>query len=72
MIANLAILLGFEDSFLFLQRAFLLPDEAGGEGGIGGGGTVCFFFAWFTLYVGVMLMQEIRAEEERRSQSKKF
>eukprot|EP01102_Stenamoeba_stenopodia_P000799 TRINITY_DN1074_c0_g1_i1.p1 TRINITY_DN1074_c0_g1~~TRINITY_DN1074_c0_g1_i1.p1 ORF type:complete len:541 (-),score=87.36 TRINITY_DN1074_c0_g1_i1:23-1645(-) len=62
MISNLAILLGFEDSFKFLSRAFLSE-----EAGIG-----VFFYAWFWLFVGVIFMQEIRAGEARMSQAKKF
>jgi len=62
MISNLAILLGFEDSFKFLSRAFLSEE----------GGLPLFVAAWFWLFIGVMFMQEIRAGEARMSQAKKF
>eukprot|EP01112_Ceratiomyxa_fruticulosa_P012411 TRINITY_DN3433_c0_g1_i1.p1 TRINITY_DN3433_c0_g1~~TRINITY_DN3433_c0_g1_i1.p1 ORF type:complete len:575 (+),score=83.20 TRINITY_DN3433_c0_g1_i1:1591-3315(+) len=61
MIANLAILHGFEDSFLFIQKAFLSED-----------GLRTFVAATVWLFTGVMFMQEIRDSERRSNEIKKF
>jgi len=63
MIANLSILHGFDDTPLFIQRAFL---REGIEG------TVCLVGSLIILYLGVMVMYEKRSHERSSNQAKKF
>jgi len=61
MLSNLAILHGFTNTPIFLQRAFF------GEGGLA---TVLFASAW--LFCGVIYMNEIRYREVLTGNEKKF
>eukprot|EP01132_Coremiostelium_polycephalum_P009730 gene9730-11949_t len=61
MVANLAILHGFENSVLFIRNAFF--EE---------GGFNAFIFAYCWLFCGIMVMIEIRESEKRSKDVKPF
>jgi D-alanyl-lipoteichoic acid acyltransferase DltB (MBOAT superfamily) len=61
MIANLAILHGFQDSYTFVHNAFLVE-----------GGLVTFVGAYIWLLSGVLVMGEIRESERRNADQKKI
>jgi hypothetical protein len=61
MLANLAILHGFTDTPIFLQKAFFSED-----------GFTTFIGGSIWLYCGVMYMLEIRENESKANEIKKF
>jgi len=61
MIANLAILYGFELTPVFIYQAFLVP-----------GGFTVFICSFFWLWCGCCYMLEIREGERRANQTQKF
>eukprot|EP01116_Phalansterium_solitarium_P001679 TRINITY_DN11494_c0_g1_i1.p2 TRINITY_DN11494_c0_g1~~TRINITY_DN11494_c0_g1_i1.p2 ORF type:complete len:249 (-),score=102.86 TRINITY_DN11494_c0_g1_i1:96-842(-) len=61
MIANLAILHGFDGTPVFLRNAFLVP-----------GGQFTAAVTWVFFFMGLFIMQEIRAGEARSQQAKRF
>ncbi|EGC31081.1 hypothetical protein DICPUDRAFT_157122 [Dictyostelium purpureum] len=61
MVANLAILHGFENSIIFIKNAFFSE-----------GGFVAFIFAYGWLWCGIMMMMEIRESEKRSKEIKPF
>ncbi|GAM17035.1 hypothetical protein SAMD00019534_002100 [Acytostelium subglobosum LB1] len=61
MVANLAILHGFENSILFIKNAFFIE-----------GGPLAFVIAYCWLYTGIAAMFEIREGEKRSKEIKPF
>jgi len=61
MVANLAILHGFTNTPIFIERAFFVP-----------GGFTTFVVAFIWLYCGCAVMIEIREGEKRLNQAKRF
>ncbi|EGG22709.1 membrane bound O-acyl transferase family protein [Cavenderia fasciculata] len=61
MVANLAILHGFENSILFIRLAFFNE-----------GGLQAFLLSYIWLFAGIMFMMEIREQEKRSKETKPF
>ncbi|EAL63159.1 membrane bound O-acyl transferase family protein [Dictyostelium discoideum AX4] len=61
MVANLAILHGFENSIIFIHNAFFVP-----------GGPTAFILAYSWLFCGIMVMIELRESEKRSKEIKPF
>ena len=61
MVANLAILHGFDNTPVFIERAFFVP-----------GGFTVFVLAFIWLGAGVQTMLEIREQEKRDHNPQRF
>ena len=61
MIANLAILHGFTNSVIFFRNAFYHED-----------GLKAWVISWVMVSIPVLYMMEIREDEKRRHETRRF